>query len=130
MARNPHFTSVAPSPKQARDLLEALGGNEPPGFADEFDGRSFREVYENRETTREALAYFGIHVSEDSLPKVIGWPEPASVEEALVEVDEGRVEPHVGFRQPWCIDRPPYSLTFAFVLSSAFQRAEQRPPGA
>jgi hypothetical protein len=128
--RKPIITSVGASPRQARALLEALRGDEPPGFADEF-GASFMDVYQDRSRTAEVLAYFGIHVSEEALPEgEIIVPDPEEIDKALAEIDEDieRPPPHRGFSLwPWDPDGPPpHSLPFVHVFSVALDRAAKR----
>lgn len=112
---------ITSSPEQAWQLLQDIADNE-----------DLREALSKRETVADALRAYGIDLSDDAVP-----PEPTvpSVEEARAGLEElreqkqvGAVEPHVGFRPPWCRrDPPPHSATFGYVFGVIGHRAEPPP---
>lgn len=125
MSDTPHVWITATS-EQATSLLEALAGTEPEGFADRFGGSSFADVYTRR--TREVLEFFGIYVSDASIPPVVELPDPDEARAVIDKLREekqsaGGVEPHTGFRPPRCGTPPPHSATFGFVFGVIAERA-------
>lgn len=127
--RDPRFVFITSTREQARGLLEALAGEDPPGFADELGG-SVRELYASR--TRDVLQYFGIYLPEEAVPPDVVTPSEEDARRILREIDEAEeVEPYVGFRPPWCGgDPPPHSITFGYIFEVVAERAAGQPRSA
>lgn len=127
--RDPRFIWIDSTREQARELLEALAGNDPPGFAEEF-GYSVRELYAER--TREVLQYFGIYVPEDAIPEEVGTPTEDEARAILEDLEsaDAAFPSYAPFRPPWCGNPPSYSLTFAYIFEVVAERAADRPSTA
>lgn len=124
--RNPRFVWITATHEQARQLLEGLAGDDPPGFADELGG-SVRDLWESR--TREVLQYFGIYVPQEAVPPQVVLPPEDDVRSVLRDLERGEagVEPYVGFRPPWCTNVPPHAVTFQYIFEVVVERAADRP---
>lgn len=122
-----HEIRITSTPEQARALLEALAGNEPPNFRQEFEG-TFKDLY--RKETRRVLAYFGIDVSEAAIPPEVIPPDEEQARRGIELIDRqrdaGLIEPYVGFRPPFCGFPPAHSATMGYIFGVVAELAE--PP--